>query len=110
MTNPRVQSPQSSSLTGFAISCGESHRARVDDGAGALLGTLLRQIMAGAAEKRCSCAATNLPAWCAVDRDRRNGYGRLRRERVSPTRCFRKRMTQDWETSVKNDRMSASSM
>jgi hypothetical protein len=29
---------------------------------------------------------------------------------VSPIRCSRKRTTHCWETSVKNDRMSASSM
>src|SRR5260370_6441815 len=30
--------------------------------------------------------------------------------RLSPIRCSRKRTTHSWETSVKNDRMSASSM
>src|SRR5271155_2335540 len=40
----------------------------------------------------------------------RSHFWTSRRMRVSPTRCSRKRMTHCWETSVKNDRISASSM
>src|SRR6201987_2493346 len=40
----------------------------------------------------------------------RTHFGRSRMMRLSPIRCSRKRTTHCWETSVKNDRMSASSM
>src|ERR1700722_9081744 len=40
----------------------------------------------------------------------RNHFWTSRMMRLSPIRCSRKRTTHCWETSVKNDRMSASSM
>jgi hypothetical protein len=40
----------------------------------------------------------------------RSHFWTSRMMRLSPTRCFRKRTTHSWETSVKNDRMSASRM
>ena len=75
------------------------HRARVDDGAGPLLGTLLRQVMAGAAKKTMLVRGDELArvvrragvhaVRVAVDRDRRNGYGRLRRQRRLDRRVSR---------------------
>ena len=63
----------------------------IDDGAGPFLGTLLRQIMAGAAkgtmlvpgdEHACMVRSAGVHAVrVAVDRDRRDGYGGLRGER-----------------------------
>ena len=65
------------------LCCGESHRARVDDGARPLVGTL-RQIIAGAAKKTmlvrgdqlCPRGAAGVHGVrVAVDRDRRNKLG-----------------------------------